>query len=91
MHIEASESEANKRLEQEKLKAAAAYSEPQSHASPQKHAHDMIEKEDLKTHLLAEPTIEENNNAKYVINNETVEKRELETPKAGLNPGTRNM
>ena len=89
MHIEASESEANKRLEQEKLKGAAPYEEP--HVSPQKHAHDLIEKEDLKTYLLAEPQTTENNNAKYVINNETIEKRELETPKSGLNPGTRNM
>lgn len=59
--------------------------------SPIKNAYGGVQQDDLKAHLLENQEHTENNNDKYVINNETIEKRELETPKAGNNPGTRNM
>ncbi len=77
--MEVSEEEANKRLEQER----------NHNESPIKNSYGAVQGDDLKTHLLDKQPV--NQNDKYVINNETVEKRELETPKAGINPGTRNM
>lgn len=60
----------------------------ESHDS--KHSHKEVQQQEIKTPLLADQQ-EQNANAKYVIQNETIEKRELETPKAGVNPGTRTM